>query len=132
MAIANSTYCQNESCGGKLNKKNYINGKVQHHFAIINAFLFLIAVDGHLCNQTNSFQYRNSCLTLHFEPVSWSVVFINCKKQAKTLAMMKTIKAVVDISSKIKSVYREDLDYWVGLRKVQWYMDDKSGIFSFI
>ena len=42
--------------------------------------------------------------------------------------MMKTIKDIVDISLKIKSVYREDLDYWVGLRKAQWYMDNKSGI----
>ena len=53
---------------------------------------------------------------------------MNCKKQSKTLAMMKTIKAIVDISSKIKSVYREDIDYWVGLRKAQWYRKGKLGI----
>ena len=73
-----------------------------------------------------------SSSTLHFKPDSWPVAFKNCKKQGKTLAMMKTIKAIVDISLKIKSVYREGLDYWVGLRKAQWYMDYKSGIYLFI
>ena len=95
-------------------------------------FFIYTAVDGRLCNQSYSFQYKNSCLTLYFEPVSWSVALIKCNKQTKTLAMMKTIKAIVDISSRIKSVHREGLDYWVGLRKAQWYMDDKSGIYLFI
>ena len=74
-----------------------------------------------------------SSTTLHFELVPCPVAFKNYKKQATNLAMMKTIKANVDISSRIiKPIYREDLDYWVGLRKAQWYMDGKSGIYLFI
>ena len=53
---------------------------------VINRFMFLFIlmdVDGRFCNQSHPFLYRDFCLTLHFEPVSWPVAFINCKKQAK-------------------------------------------------
>ena len=69
-----------------------------------------------------------SCFTLHFEPVSWSDAFVNCKNKGSNLAMMKTKKAINDISLKIKEVHRESVYYWIGLRRSQWYIGNKPGI----
>ena len=84
-----------------------------------------------ICNQKNhkslSFAYMGSCYTLHFEPVSWSKAYVNCKTGRTSLAMMKTKKAINDISVKIKMVHRESVYYWIGLRRFQWKVLAKQG-----
>ena len=75
-----------------------------------------------------SFGYMGSCYTLHFKPVSWSEAFVNCKNKGSNLALMKSKKAINDISVKIKEVHRESVYYWIGLRRSHWYILDKQGI----
>ena len=84
-----------------------------------------------ICNKKNhkslSFAYMGSCYRLHFEPVSWFQAFVNCKNRRTSLAMMKTKKAINDISVKIKMVHRESVYYWIGLRRFQWNTLAKQG-----
>ena len=88
------------------------------------------------CKKRNSkslsFTYRETCCTLYFEPVSWHKAHVHCKAKGSNLAMMKTKKAINDISVKIKEVHRESVYYWIGLRRSQWYILDKpsSGTYT--
>ena len=76
---------------------------------------------------TLSFTYQESCFTLHLEPVTWIVAFINCMGIGSKLAIMKNKGAISDISKEISNHYRESLYYWVGLRRSHWYIDEGTG-----
>ena len=78
-------------------------------------------------SQVAVFAYMGSCYRLHFEPVSWFQAYVNCKNRRTSLAMMKTKKAINDISVKIKMVHRESVYYWIGLRRFQWNTLAKQG-----
>ena len=74
-----------------------------------------------------SFGYLGNCYTLHFKPVSWADSFANCKSKERILAVMKTKKAINDISLNIRNVHGESVYYWIGLRRFQWKILDKAG-----
>ena len=79
-------------------------------------------------HQSLSFTYKGSCYTLYFEPVSWFEAFVSCKNKDSILAQMKTKSAINDISVKIKTVHRESVYYWIGLRRSEWYTMNKIGM----
>ena len=78
---------------------------------------------------TLSFTYQESCFTLHLEPVTWNVAFINCMGIGSRLAILKT-GAIIDFSKEISNHHRQSIYYWVGLRRSSWYIDDNTGKYS--
>ena len=82
------------------------------------------------CNyhQPHSFLYMDSCFTLHFEPVTWSMASLKCSKDRSRLARMKTKRSINDISEEIAKFYREKLYYWIGLKRSHWHIDNLTGI----
>ena len=109
----------------KLNKYTFY---VTHSITFTHLLICLIGTCIKTSHKSLSFGYMGSCFTLYFEPLSWSESFVKCKSKGSLLALIKSHKAINDISMKIKEVHRESVYYWIGLRRSQWYIKDKPGI----